>query len=49
MFGCIAYVPVCLLIDRPIYALINLKKDIKDARHSQYYNIKEYISNFKET
>jgi len=34
MFGCIAYVPICLLIDRPILALINLQKDIKDARHS---------------
>jgi len=48
MFGIMAYIPVCHMIDRPIYSLINLKRDVRDARHSQYYKLSEYIENFRE-
>jgi hypothetical protein len=46
MFGMIVFIPVCMFIDRPIYAYLNLKRDLRDARHSQYYKIGDYIQNF---
>ena len=48
MFGTIVFIPICLMIDRPIYSLLNLKRDIKDAEKSQYYKLTEYMQNFKE-
>jgi len=47
-FGGVIYLPICMFIDRPIYAILNMKKDARDARHSQYYKISEYMKNFKE-
>ena len=47
MFGSMAYIPLGMFIDRPIYALLNLKKDVRDARHSQYYKLSEYLENFR--
>jgi hypothetical protein len=47
MFGTTAYIPLVMFIDRPIYALLNLKKDVRDARHSQYYKLSDYLENFK--
>lgn len=34
MFGMIMYQVVALMVDRPIYAMLNLKKDIKDTKYS---------------
>ena len=47
IFGALLYMAACNIVDRPIYALINLKDDVRDAMNSVDYNIKEYIENFK--
>jgi hypothetical protein len=47
IFGMTIFMSVCNIVDRPIYALINLKGDVKDAENSVDYNIKEYVENFK--
>lgn len=48
MFGAMVYIPVCMFVDKPLQAMLNLKQDIKDANRSQYYKIHEYMDNFRE-
>ena len=48
VFSLMLYIPVCMIIDRPIYALMSLKEDKLDARNHQYYQLKDYLENFKE-
>jgi len=48
LFGIMGYYLLLVPIDRPIAALINLKKDISDAKTSIFYKIGDYIENFKE-
>ena len=33
-------------VDRPIYAMINLKNDVRDAEESKYYRINKYLTLF---
>lgn len=46
MFGMMLFQPICLFVDKPIQAMLNLKRDIKDTKYSQYYKIDSYIKNF---
>ena len=46
-FGFLIYIPVCLFIDRPIYAWLNLDRDIKDAESHEDYKLVDYLDNFR--
>jgi len=48
VFGFMVYIPVCLFIDRPIYAWLNLDRDIKDAESHEDYKLVDYLDNFRE-
>uniref|UniRef100_A0A7S3FYT0 Uncharacterized protein n=1 Tax=Strombidium rassoulzadegani TaxID=1082188 RepID=A0A7S3FYT0_9SPIT len=45
-FGMTIYYALVLPIDRPILALLNLKEDVKDARESKYYKLRDYVDCF---
>lgn len=49
IFGILLFMAICNVVDRPIYAMINLNGDVKDADNSVDYKLKEYIENFKST
>lgn len=46
-FGFCIYIPICLFIDRPIYAWLNLDRDIKDAESHDDYKLVDYLDNFR--
>ena len=46
VFGLLLNLTLIHWIDRPIYALINLKNDVRDAEESKYYRINKYLSLF---
>ena len=48
VFSLMLYIPVAMIIDRPIYAFMCLREDKLDARNHQYYQLKDYLENFKE-
>ena len=37
-----------LVIDRPIYSMLYLQNDLIDAKNHEYYNLKDYLENFRE-
>lgn len=47
IFGLLLNLTIVHWIDRPIYALYNLKKDIKDAEESREYRLNKYLTLFK--
>ena len=47
IFGSLLFIPTAMFVDRPIYALLNLKKDIKDAERHKDYNLIDYLDNFR--
>jgi hypothetical protein len=47
IFGIILYMTVMLWVDRPIYAMINLSRDVEEAQRSTEYKITSYINFFK--
>ena len=47
IFGFILFIPTAMFVDRPIYAMLNLKKDIKDAERHKDYNLGDYLDNFR--
>ena len=47
VFGFVLYVPLCLFIDRPIYAWLNIDRDIKDAESHEDYKLIDYLDNFR--
>ena len=47
VFGFLVYIPVCLFIDGPIYAWLNLSRDIKDAESHEDYKLVDYLDNFR--
>jgi hypothetical protein len=49
IFGLMLNMTIVHWVDRPIYALINLKKDIKDAEESIQYRLDMYLYLFKGT
>jgi len=46
-FGFMIYIPLCLFIDRPIYAMLNLTRDIKEAESHEDYKLIDYLDNFR--
>jgi hypothetical protein len=47
IFGLVLNMTVVHWIDRPIYALLNIKKDIKDAEENREYRLNKYLALFK--
>jgi hypothetical protein len=47
VFGAAVYVPLCLFIDRPIYAWLNMERDVKEAESHKYYKLVDYLDNFR--
>lgn len=47
VFGFILYIPICMFIDRPIYAHLNLRRDVKDAERHEDYKLVDYLDNFR--
>ena len=47
IFGFILNMTLVHWIDRPIYAAINLKRDVEDAEESLNYRIDKYLRLFK--
>lgn len=48
IFGATLYNFIIMVVDRPFYSIKNLKRDVKDAKQSQFYNLKDYLENFRE-
>jgi hypothetical protein len=46
VFGLLLNLTLIHWIDRPIYAMINLKNDVRDAEESKYYRINKYLTLF---
>ena len=49
VFGSFVYIPICLFIDRPIYALLNLKRDVEEAVFHEHYKLVDYLDNFRHS
>lgn len=47
-FASVFFVFFGMSFDRPIQAFLNLKKDIRDAHHSKFYRLADYLPNFRE-
>lgn len=47
VFGLLINLTLIHWVDRPIYAAINLKEDVRDAEESKYYRLNNYLSLFK--
>jgi len=47
IFGFGLCIPTLMFIDKPIYAMLNLKRDIKDAIRHKDYNLMDYLDNFR--
>ena len=47
VFGLLINFTLVHWVDRPIYAAINLKDDVRDAEENKYYRINKYLSLFK--
>ena len=47
IFGFVLYIPVCMIIDRPINAFLNLKRDVRDAERHEDYKLIHYLDNFR--
>lgn len=47
IFGFVLFIPTAMFVDRPIYAMLNLKRDIKDAERHKDYNLMDYLDNFR--
>lgn len=47
VFGLLLNMTIIHWVDRPIYAMINLKDDVRDAEESKYYRINKYLTLFK--
>ena len=47
IFGFCVYIPVCLFIDAPIHAWLNLSRDVKDAESHEDYKLIDYLDNFR--
>ena len=47
IFGFMMYNLLVMSIDRPIVALTNLRKDIKDAEENPDYRLDTYLENFR--
>lgn len=47
IFGVALFQTVAMLVDRPIYAAINLTRDVADAEKHEDYKLVEYLDNFR--
>ena len=47
IFGLVLYMFIVIPVDRPILAMLNLKRDVKDAERNQDYKLEQYLENFR--
>lgn len=47
IFGTALFMVLGMFIDRPIYAAINLTRDVADAEKHEDYKLVEYLDNFR--
>jgi hypothetical protein len=47
IFGNALFQVIAMLVDRPIYAAINLSRDVADAEKHEDYKLVEYLDNFR--
>lgn len=47
IFGNVLFQVIAMLVDRPIYAAINLSRDVADAEKHEDYKLVEYLDNFR--